>query len=253
MKTDMKTAAASLPSLPRPDAPPTREVVIVGSVLNADHAHLGEELARFEAAGVDRVQWDLMDGHFVPNLSFGPALIAAGRPHTALPFEAQLMVSHPDDLIGPCVEAGCGLVTVHAESSPHLHRSLMLVREAGARAGVALNPATPVEAIAHVLDLVDLVLVMTVNPGFGGQRYLASMEPKIAAVRALVEAAGRVIDVELDGGIGPATIAGAAAAGANVFVAGTAILAHPGGYGAAVADLRARAQAASRLRAEHRP
>jgi ribulose-phosphate 3-epimerase len=245
--------AASLPeATPGPlhpvSAAPTRAVVIVGSVLNADHGRLGAELAEFEAAGMDRVQWDLMDGHFVPNLTFGPGFIAAGRPHTALPFEAHLMVSSPDTLIPGCVEAGCGMVTIHVESSPHLHRSLLLVRESGARAGVALNPATPVETIRDVLDLVDLVLVMTVNPGFGGQGYIAGMEPKIAAVRAMVDATGRDVDVELDGGIGPATIARAAAAGANAFVAGTSILAHPGGYAAAVADLRERAAAASSLR-----
>ena len=230
--------------LPRPDVVPTRDVVIVGSVLPADHARLGEQLAELEAAGVDRIQWDLMDGHFVPNLSFGPGVIAAGRPHTHLPFEAQLMVSNPDDLIGRCVDAGCGLVTVHVESSPHLHRSVLLVREAGARAGVALNPATPVDAIANVLDLVDLVLVMTVNPGFGGQRYLASMEPKIRAVREMVDATGHDIDVELDGGIGAGTIAGASAAGANVFVAGTAIFGEDS-YARAIAALRAEIGAAA--------
>jgi len=244
----MNTDGPAVNPLPRPDVVPTRDVVIVGSVLPADYARFGEELAELEAAGVDRIQWDVMDGHFVPNLSFGPAIIAAGRPHTSLPFEAQLMVSNPDDLVGQCVDAGCGLVTVHVESTGDLRRSLLLVREAGARAGVALNPATPVDAIANVLDLVDLVLVMTVNPGFGGQRYLASTEPKIRAVRDMVDATGRDIDVELDGGIGAGTIAGASAAGANVFVAGTAIFAHPGGYKAAVADLRARAVAASNLR-----
>ena len=232
----------------RPDVVPTRDIVIVGSVLPADYARFGEQLTELEAAAVDRIQWDLMDGHFVPNLSFGPGVIAAGRLHTRLPFEAQLMVSNPDDLIGQCVDAGCSLVTVHVESTRNLGRSLLLVREAGARAGVALNPTTPAEAIAKVLDLVDLVLVMTVNPGFGGQRYLASMEPKIRVIRDMVDATGRDIDVELDGGIGAGTIAGASAAGANVFVAGTAIFAHPGGYTAAVTDLRARAVAASKLR-----
>ena len=218
--------------------------LIVPSVLPADFARLGDEVAALEKAGVDRIQWDVMDGHFVPNLTFGPDVIAAGRSRAAVPFEAHLMVANPDALLVRYVEAGCELVIVHAETCIHLHRTLMAIHEAGARAGVALNPATPVDGVRHVLDLVDLLLVMTVNPGFGGQAYIASMEPKIAEARALIEAGGRPIELEVDGGIAPDTIAAAARAGANVFVAGSALYRDPAGLEHAVADLRSRAEAA---------
>lgn len=221
-----------------------RPVQIVPSVLPADFARLGDEVAALDAAGVDLIQWDVMDGRFVPNLTFGPDVIAAARKHTSLPFEAHLMVLEPDLLASRYVDAGCQRLIVHAESTLHLHRSLGHVRSLGARAGVALNPATPVSAVAHVLDLVDLVLVMTVNPGFGGQHYIATMEPKIAEVAALVAAAGLDIDVEVDGGVGPDTVGRAAAAGANVLVAGSSLYRDPEGLGHAVADLRARADAA---------
>ena len=216
---------------------------IAPSVLPADFARLGDEVAALEAAGVDLIQWDVMDGQFVPNLTFGPDVIAAARRHSTLPFEAHLMVLTPDVLAARYVEAGCRRLIVHAESTVHLHRTLGLVRSLGADAGVALNPSTPASAVAHVLDLVDLVLVMTVNPGFGGQAYLASMEAKIAEVRTLADAAGG-IDVEVDGGIGPDTVAGATAAGANVLVAGSSLYRDPLGLAHAVADLRARAEAA---------
>jgi ribulose-phosphate 3-epimerase len=221
-----------------------RPITIVPSVLPADFARLGEECATLEKAGVDRIQWDVMDGVFVPNLTFGPDVVAACRPHATVPFEAHLMVVDPEPSFPRWVEAGCELLIVHAEAVRHLHRSLAQVQEAGAAAGVALNPATPVSAVEHVLDLVDLVLVMTVNPGFGGQDYLASMEPKVAEVRRLVDRQGLDVDVEVDGGIGPATVAGAAAAGANVLVAGSALYRDPAGLDHAVSDLRARAEAA---------
>jgi ribulose-phosphate 3-epimerase len=223
--------------------PAGRRVQIAPSVLPADFARLGDEVAALEAAGVDLIQWDVMDGQFVPNLTFGPDVIAAARRHSTLPFEAHLMVLTPDVLAARYVEAGCRRLIVHAESTVHLHRTLGLVRSLGADAGVALNPSTPASAVAHVLDLVDLVLVMTVNPGFGGQAYLASMEAKIAEVRTLADAAGG-IDVEVDGGIGPDTVAGATAAGANVLVAGSSLYRDPLGLAHAVADLRARAEAA---------
>lgn len=220
-----------------------RPIQIAPSVLPVDFARLGEEVVSLEKAGVDRIQWDVMDGRFVPNLTFGPDVIAACRAHVSVPFEAHLMVEEPDLLAHRYVEAGCSLLIVHAEATRHLHRTLGIIREAGAAAGVALNPATPVDAVRHVLDLVELVLVMTVNPGFGGQSYIATMEPKVAEVKALV--GDRPVDVEVDGGIGPATVAGAVAAGANVLVAGSALFRDPEGLEHAVSDLRDRAERAA--------
>ena len=222
----------------------TRPILIAPSVLPVDFSRLGEECEALEKAGVDRIQWDVMDGQFVPNLTFGPDIVASCRPRTGLPFEAHLMVNTPDVLVERWVEAGCERLIIHAESVIHLHRTLGHVRDAGAAAGVALNPSTPAAAVAHVLDLVDMVLVMTVNPGFGGQRYIAAMEPKIAAVRALIDEGGHDVDVEVDGGIGPDTVTGAVAAGANVLVAGSSLFRDPEGLEHAVTDLRARAHAA---------
>jgi ribulose-phosphate 3-epimerase len=225
------------------DRPGTdRRIEIAPSVLPADFSRLGDEVAKLEAAGVDRIQWDVMDGRFVPNLTFGPDVIKACRAHASVPFEAHLMVEEPDELAPRYVEAGCELLIVHAEATRHLHRTLGHIRDLGARAGVALNPATPPAAVEHVLDLVELVLVMTVNPGFGGQDYIATMEPKIAAVRTLVLEGGYDVDVEVDGGIGPTTIQGAASAGANVLVAGSALYRDPEGLAHAVTELRTLAE-----------
>ncbi len=225
---------------------PTRRIEIAPSVLPVDFSRLGDEVAALEAAGVDRIQWDVMDGQFVPNLTFGPAVIASARRHTSLPFEAHLMVYTPDVMAAEYVAAGCSRLIVHAEACTHLHRTLANIASLGATAAVALNPATPASAVAHVLDLVDMVLVMTVNPGFGGQAYIATMEPKIREVRDMIERAGLGdrVDVEVDGGIGPATIAGAAAAGANILVAGSALFRDPEGLEHAVSELRATASAA---------
>jgi len=220
-----------------------RPIEIAPSVLPADFSRLGEEVVALEKAGVDRVQWDVMDGRFVPNLTFGPDVIAACRPHATVPFEAHLMVDEPDALLPRYVEAGCRLVIVHAEATRHLHRSLGRIRELGAKAAVALNPATPAEAVANVLDLCAMVLVMTVNPGFGGQAYIATMEPKITRIRQLIVDGGYDCDLEVDGGIAPATVQGAAAAGANVLVAGSALFRDPLGLEHAVAELRALATA----------
>jgi ribulose-phosphate 3-epimerase len=220
------------------------DIQIVPSVLPADFSRLGEECAALEQAGVDRIQWDVMDGVFVPNLTFGPDVIHACRHHVEVPFEAHLMVVEPDELLPRYVEAGCDIVMVHVEACRHLHRTLASIRDLGASPAVALNPATPASSIAHVMDLVDEILVMTVNPGFGGQDYLPSMEPKVAEVRRMIELSGRDVDLEVDGGIGPATVAGAAAAGANVLVAGSALYRDPEGLAHAVADLRQRAAAA---------
>jgi ribulose-phosphate 3-epimerase len=225
----------------RPSARPAqkRQVQIVPSVLPADFSRLGEECAALEAAGVDRIQWDVMDGVFVPNLTFGPDVVKACRRWATVPFEAHLMIVDPDPYLSQWVDAGCELLIIHAESTRHLHRTLAQVRALGAKAGVALNPSTPVSAVQHVLDLCDMVLVMTVNPGFGGQAYIATMEPKIRELAGMYGG-----DIEVDGGIGPDTIAGAAAAGANWLVAGSALYRDPDGLEHAVKDLRARAEAA---------
>ena len=220
-----------------------RRIEIVPSVLPADFSRLGQEVAALEHAGVDRIQWDVMDGRFVPNLTFGPDVIAACRAHASVVFEAHLMVEEPDQLASRYVDAGCEMLIVHAEACRHLHRTLGHLRELGARPAVAINPSTPASAIAHVLDLVELVLVMTVNPGFGGQDYIDTMEPKVAEVRRLVLDGGHDVDIEVDGGISPSTVEGAAAAGANVLVAGSALYRDPAGLAHAVTELRERAEA----------
>ncbi len=224
----------------------TLPIQISPSVLPADFSKLGDEVRALEDAGVDLIQWDVMDGQFVPNLTFGPDVIAAARRHTSLPFEAHLMVLTPDVMAARYVEAGCGRLIVHAEACTHLHRTCENIRSMGATAAVALNPHTPASTVEHVLDLVDMVLVMTVNPGFGGQAYIQTMEPKIREVRDMITARGLgdAVNVEVDGGIGPSTIAGAAAAGANVLIAGSALYRDPKGLAHAVTDLRARAEAA---------
>jgi ribulose-phosphate 3-epimerase len=219
----------------------SRPILIVPSVLPADFARLGEEVAALEAAGADRIQWDIMDGQFVPNITMGPDIVAAARKYTGLPFEVHLMVRTPELLAERWVDAGCERLIIHAESVVHLHRTLGYVRSLGVRAAVAINPATPSSAVSYVLDLVDMVLVMTVNPGFGGQDYIATMEPKIAEVRAMIEAAGADVDIEVDGGIGPDTVAGAAAAGANALVTGSALFEDPEGLEHAVTELRSLA------------
>jgi ribulose-phosphate 3-epimerase len=215
-----------------------RPIEIAPSVLPADFSRLGDEVLALEKAGADRIQWDVMDGRFVPNLTFGPDVIASCRSRVSVPFEAHLMVEEPDELLPRYVEAGCRLLIVHAESTRHLHRTLGRARDLGANAGVALNPATPVEALAHVLDLCSLVLVMTVNPGFGGQDYIATMEPKISAARRMIVEGGWDCDLEVDGGIAPSTVGGAARAGANVLVAGSALYRDPLGLEHAVSELR---------------
>lgn len=214
------------------------------SVLPADFSRLGEECAALADAGVDRIQWDVMDGRFVPNLTFGPDVIAACRDRTDVPFEAHLMVEAPEELAHLYVEAGCQMLIVHAESTKHLHRTLGSIRDLGAQPAVALNPSTPPESVRYVLELCDMVLVMTVNPGFGGQAYISEMEPKVATLRRWITDAGLNCDIEVDGGIGPATISGAAASGANVLVAGSALYKDPEGLAHAVTELRGQATTA---------
>jgi ribulose-phosphate 3-epimerase len=222
-----------------------RAIEIAPSVLPVDFAHLGDAVVELEKAGVDRIQWDVMDGRFVPNLTFGPDVIASTRELVSVPFEAHLMVEAPDDLAHRYVEAGCHLLIVHAEACTHLHRTLGHIRELGAAPAVALNPATPASAVRHVLDLVEMVLVMTVNPGFGGQAYISTMEPKIAEIRRWIVDGGHDVDLEVDGGISPSTAAGAAGAGANVLVAGSALFRDPEGLEHATAEIRTIGQHAA--------
>ena len=222
--------------------------VIVPSVLPADFARLGDEVRQLSAAGAHRIHWDVMDGVFVPNLTFGPGVIGAARPYSMVGFEAHLMVVDPDEFLAECVGAGCELVIVHAEACTHLRRTLQRIRELGARNGVALNPHTPVDAVQHVLPETDLVLAMTVTPGFGGQAYIPAVEPKIARRRQMIDESGLPVDLEVDGGITAETIDGASAAGADVFVAGSWIFACPEGKAAAIARLRAAAAERGRLR-----
>ncbi|CAN5498086.1 ribulose-phosphate 3-epimerase [soil metagenome] len=217
------------------------EAKLVASVLPADFANLGRDVEAIENAGIDRIQWDVMDGSFVPNITFGPDVIAANRDRVRIGFEAHLMVTNPDPMLSRWVDAGCQIIIVHAEACRHLHRTLSRIRDLGARAGVALNPATPLAAVTDVLDITDLLLVMTVNPGFGGQRYLSSMGSKIAAARSEIDRLAADIELEVDGGIGPSTIGHAAAAGATVFCSGSALFDGSGTMSDRTAALRGAA------------
>lgn len=215
-----------------------RKIEIAPSVLPADFSKLGDECIALEKAGVDRIQWDVMDGVFVPNLTFGPDVIASTRDKVSVPFEAHLMVVEPERLMHTYVDAGCDIIIVHSESTTHLHSTLGKIRELGASPAVALNPGTPAHDVYDVLDLVDLVLVMTVNPGFGGQAYIPTMESKVATIRNWITERELDVDIEVDGGVGPATAAGAAAAGANVLVAGSALFKDPEGLAHATQQIR---------------
>jgi ribulose-phosphate 3-epimerase len=225
-----------------------KPVRIAPSILAADFARLGLEIAAVTRAGADYIHVDVMDGHFVPNITIGPDVIRALRAHSRLPFDVHLMIAPVDPYVPGFADAGADIITVHPESGPHLHRTVQLIRSLGKKAGVALNPATPVEAIDHVLGDIDLVLVMTVNPGFGGQAFIESQLAKIAAVRRAIDASGRDIDLEVDGGINAETAARAVAAGADVLVAGTATFA---GGEAAYAGNIARLRGGGRATVSH--
>ena len=213
-----------------------RATRIAPSILAADFARLGDEVRAVSQAGADLIHLDVMDGHFVPNLTIGPAVVQALRPYSDKAFDVHLMIAPAEPYIDAFVDAGADIVTVHPEAGPHLHRTLQLIKARGAKAGIALNPATPAATVEHLLDLVDLVLVMTVNPGFGGQTFLDSMLEKIGALRACIDATGRPIDLEVDGGITVETAPRAVAAGADLLVVGTAVFA--GGSQAYADNLR---------------
>jgi ribulose-phosphate 3-epimerase len=218
-------------------APESRPITIAPSLLAADFGRLREEVSAIEAAGADWLHLDIMDGHFVPNISFGPTVLAALRKHTKLPFDVHLMIAPVDPYLDAFINAGADHISLHPEAGPHLHRSLQHIRAAGKKAGVVLNPATPPNAIVWSLDLIDIVLVMSVNPGFGGQSFLPTQLPKIAQLRRMIDAADHTIALAVDGGVTPKTAPHILEAGADTLIAGTSVF-HASDYARAIAELR---------------
>jgi ribulose-phosphate 3-epimerase len=218
-------------------APESRHVTIAPSLLAADFGRLREEVSAVEAAGADWLHLDIMDGHFVPNISFGPTVLAALRKHTKLPFDVHLMIAPVDRYLDAFIDAGADHISLHPEAGPHLHRSLQHIRAAGKKAGVVLNPATAPEAIVWALDLIDIVLVMSVNPGFGGQSFLTSQLPKITQLRKMIDAADHPIALAVDGGVTSNTAPNILQAGADTLIAGTSVF-HTTDYARAIAGLR---------------
>ena len=218
------------------------KIKIAPSILAADFTRLGAQVTEAEAAGADYIHVDVMDGHFVPNISMGPLVVRAVRRVTSLPIDVHLMIEAPDRYLADFCEAGASILTVHVETNPHLHRTVQQIKELGCRAGVTLNPATPVASLQEIVPYVDLVLVMTVNPGFGGQEFIEGTLPKVRAVRAMLDTTRPGAELEVDGGIDAHTTARVVAAGANVLVAGSAVVGANEGVAAAIASLRAAAR-----------
>ncbi len=228
-----------------------RKLRIAPSILSADFSRLGEDVRRAEAAGADWIHVDVMDGHFVPNITIGPLVVEAVRRSTELPVDVHLMIETPERYVQDFADAGADLITVHSEACPHLHRVIASIREAGARPGVAINPGTPVEMLTDVLPLVDLILVMTVNPGFGGQSFIPRSVDKLARLEQMLlrEGLSGAVDVQVDGGISETTAPGVVGAGANVLVAGSALFRAPDGVESAIARLRSAAESVGRVSA----